>query len=613
MTLKFLHTTSVVFLSLILTIVPAISMAQSTSNNNSQSVPRTADDKLTLNFQDADIHALINAVSKITGKNFIIDPRVKGKVTLVSSEELGPEQIYEVFLSVLDVHNIVAIESDGLVKLLPKAVAKTIPTPIKYGKTGVLGDSQITEVYQLKYGSVRDIVPILKPLLPPTSHFAAHGPTNTIILTDTASNIDRILSIVAKLDQEDTVGDTHVIYLQHAQAEDIVGLLTDLIASYQKSGEPKAAQQKISIQAHEATNALVIHAKDEQIKVIRSIISQLDIRRAQVFVEAIIAEINEDRLGQLGISWEGTNVNSNGQISGGTEYDIGKGGLRLGFLSGFVTSLTGERVPAFNIVLHALRSDSESNILSTPNLLTLDNEEAEIRVAQEVPFITGQFTTDVTNTAVVPPAAGVSPIVNPFQTIERKDVGLILKLKPQVNAGNTIRLEISEELSNISQTRVQGASDLITNKRIVKSTVVVENGQTVVLGGLILDDLQNTVDGVLGLSSIPIVGGLFRNKQKQQRKLNLMLFIKPTIIRTKSDLVGFTERKYGAMRDRQVDANSRSEYLIRGLTPSVMPPLNENPEIKPIGEVIEPDEKPNNLAQDDEECSYHPDSENPCN
>ena len=613
MTLKFLHTTSVVFLSLILTIVPAISMAQSTSNNNSQSVPRTADDKLTLNFQDADIHALINAVSKITGKNFIIDPRVKGKVTLVSSEELGPEQIYEVFLSVLDVHNIVAIESDGLVKLLPKAVAKTIPTPIKYGKTGVLGDSQITEVYQLKYGSVRDIVPILKPLLPPTSHFAAHGPTNTIILTDTASNIDRILSIVAKLDQEDTVGDTHVIYLQHAQAEDIVGLLTDLIASYQKSGEPKAAQQKISIQAHEATNALVIHAKDEQIKVIRSIISQLDIRRAQVFVEAIIAEINEDRLGQLGISWEGTNVNSNGQISGGTEYDIGKGGLRLGFLSGFVTSLTGERVPAFNIVLHALRSDSESNILSTPNLLTLDNEEAEIRVAQEVPFITGQFTTDVTNTAVVPPAAGVSPIVNPFQTIERKDVGLILKLKPQVNAGKTIRLEISEELSNISQTRVQGASDLITNKRIVKSTVVVENGQTVVLGGLILDDLQNTVDGVLGLSSIPIVGGLFRNKQKQQRKLNLMLFIKPTIIRTKSDLVGFTERKYGAMRDRQVDANSRSEYLIRGLTPSVMPPLNENPEIKPIGEVIDPDEEPNNLTQDDEECSYHPDSENPCN
>lgn len=612
MTLKFLHTASIAILSLMLTIVPAISMAQSTTNNNSQSVPRNANDKLTLNFQDADIHALINAVSKITGKNFIVDPRVKGKVTLVSSEELGPDQIYEVFLSVLDVHNIVAIESNGLVKLLPKAVAKTIPTPIKYGKTGIRGDSQITEVYQLKYGSVRDIVPILKPLLPPTSHFAAHGPTNTIIITDTAANINRILSIVAKLDQEETVGDTHVIYLQHAQAEDIVGLLTDLIASYQKSGDPKAAQQKISIQAHEATNALVIHAKDEQIKVIRSIISQLDIRRAQVFVEAIIAEINEDRLGQLGISWDGTNVNSNGQVSGGTEYDIGKGGLRLGFLSGFVTSLTGERVPAFNIVLHALRSDSESNILSTPNLLTLDNEEAEIRVAQEVPFITGQFTTDVTNTAVSP-GVGVSPIVNPFQTIERKDVGLILKLKPQVNAGNTIRLEISEELSNISQTRVQGAADLITNKRIVKSTVVVESGQTVVLGGLILDDLQNTVDGVLGLSSIPVIGGLFRNKQKQQRKLNLMLFIKPTIIRTKSDLVGFTERKYGAMRDRQIEANGRSEYLIRGLTPSVMPPLNENPEITPIGEVIDPDEKTNNLAQDDdEECSYHPDSENPC-
>lgn len=620
MTLKFLHCASVAFLSLLLTTVPAVSMAQTTSNNNSQSVPRNSDDRLTLNFQDADIYALINAVSKITGKNFIVDPRVKGKVTLVSSEELGPDQIYQVFLSVLDVHNIVAVESDGLVKLLPKAVAKQTPTPIRYGKTGVRGDSQITEVFQLKHGSVRDIVPILKPLLPPTSHFAAHGPTNTIIITDTAANVDRILEIVAKLDQEDTVGDTYVIYLQHAQAEDIVGLLTDLIASYQKSSDPKssAAAQKISIQAHEATNALVIHAQDDQIKVIRSIISQLDIRRAQVFVEAIIAEINEDRLGQLGISWEGTNVNSNGQISGGTEYDIGQGGLRLGFLSGFVTSLTGERVPAFNIVLHALRSDSESNILSTPNLLTLDNEEAEIRVAQEVPFITGQFTTDVTNTAVAP-AVGVSPIVNPFQTIERKDVGLILKLKPQVNAGNTIRLEISEELSNISQTRVQGASDLITNKRIVKSTVVVENGQTVVLGGLILDDLSNTVDGVLGLSSIPIVGGLFRNKQKQQRKLNLMLFIKPTIIRTKSDLVGFTERKYGSMRDLQVEANERSEYLIRGITPSVMPPLNENPEIKPIEQVINPNEKStsrsttNSIPQiGDSECSYHPNSENSC-
>ena len=613
MTIKLLHTASVAFLSLALTVLPAISMAQPAQNNNSQSVPRNADDRLTLNFQDADIHALINAVSKITGKNFIVDPRVKGKVTLVSSEELGPEQIYEVFLSVLDVHNIVAVEADGLVKLLPKAVSKQVPTPIKYGKTGISGDQQLTEVFQLKHGSVRDIVPILKPLLPPTSHFAAHGPTNTIIITDTAANINRILEIVNKLDQADTVGDTHVIYLQHAQAEDIVGLLTDLIASYQKTNDPKAPQQKISIQAHEATNALVIHAQDDQIKVIRSIISQLDIRRAQVFVEAIIAEINEDRLGQLGISWEGTNVNSNGQISGGTEYDIGQGGLRLGFLSGFVTSLTGDRVPAFNIVLHALRSDSESNILSTPNLLTLDNEEAEIRVAQEVPFITGQFTTDVTNTAVNP-GVGASPIVNPFQTIERKDVGLILKLKPQVNAGNTIRLEISEELSNISQTRVQGASDLITNKRTVQTTVVVENGQTVVLGGLILDDLQNTVDGVLGLSSVPIIGGLFRNKQKQQRKLNLMLFVKPTIIRSKSDLVGFTERKYGSMRDRQVDANGRSEYLIRGLTPTVMPPLNENPEIKPIEQVISSDEKEKNqpLDTDDEECSYHPDSENPC-
>ena len=616
MAIKHLKHTCLALFSLTLTVIPSLALAQATEDYNLQNLPANAQDSLTLNFQDADIHALINAVSKITGKNFVVDPRVKGKVTLVSGEELNPDQIYQVFLSVLDVHNIVAIEAGGLVKLLPKAVAKQIPTPINYGESKARGDTQITEVYQLKHGSVRDIVPILKPLLPPTSHFAAHGPTNTVIITDTAANISRILNIVGKLDQEETIGDTHVVYLQHAQAKDIVGLLTELIASYQKAaGDPKAAQQKISIQAHEATNALVIHAQEDQMKVIRKVISQLDIRRAQVFVEAIIAEINEDRLGQLGISWEGTNVNSNGQISGGTEYDIGSGGLRLGFLSGFVTSLTGQRVPEFNIVLHALRTDSESNILSTPNLLTLDNEEAEIRVAQEVPFVTGQFTTNVTTNIppTTPDQPGVSPIVNPFQTIERKDVGLILKIKPQVNEGNTIRLDISEELSNISPTRVLGASDLITNKRIVKSTVVVENGQTVVLGGLILDDLSNTVDGVLGLSSIPVLGGLFRNKQKQQRKLNLMLFIKPTIIRSKSDMIGFTDRKYGAMRDRQIDANSRSEYLIRDITPSVMPPLNESAEVTRIDDAISSEaKKRDSLEVDEQDCSDDPYADNPC-
>ncbi|MFW2439414.1 MAG: secretin N-terminal domain-containing protein [Arenicellales bacterium] len=549
---------------------------QSTNSSNAKNK------NLTLNFQDADIRAVISTVSKITGKNFIIDPRVKGKVTLISAKNLDPDTIYKVFLSVLDVHNIVAIDSNGLTKLIPKSIAKQAPSPTQFGKFSLSGDEQITEIYKLKHGSVRDIVPILKPLLPPTSHFAAHGPSNTIILTDTAANIQRILSITEKLDLEESVGDTRVIYLRHAQAKDVAGLLTDIITSYQKSGDPKG-KSNISIQAHEATNALVIHAEESEMRVIRKIINQVDIRRAQVYVEAIIAEITEDRLGQLGISWDGTNVNSNGQISGATEYDIGQGGLRLGFLSGFLTSLTGDRVPEFQMILHALRSDTESNVLSTPNLLTIDNEEAEIRVAQEVPFITGQFTTNVTQNQPAPPAGQTGAIVNPFQTIERKDVGLILKIKPQINEGSTVRLEISEELSNISPTRVAGASDLITNKRIVKSTVIVDNGQTIVLGGLILDDLSNTVDGVLGLSNVPFIGGLFRTKEKKLRKINLVLFIKPTIVRSHSDLVGFTERKYGAMRDLQIESNSRSEYLIRDLKPTIMPPLDgteETPNLK---------------------------------
>ncbi|MEA1890216.1 MAG: secretin N-terminal domain-containing protein [Pseudomonadota bacterium] len=561
---------------------PANSAEQTNSFKSISSATGVTENKnLSLNFQDADIRAVINTVSQITGKNFIIDPRVKGKVTLVSGRNLDPDTIYKVFLSVLDVHNIVAIDSNGLTKLIPKAVAKQSPTPTSFGKPELLGDEQITEIYKLKHGSVRDIVPILKPLLPPTSHFAAHGPSNTIILTDTASNIQRILAIIEKLDLEESVGDTRVIYLRHAQAKNVAALLTDLISSYQKSGDSKL-KAKVSIQPHEATNALVIHAEEQEMQVIRKIIAQVDIRRAQVFVEAIIAEVSEDRLGQLGISWDGTNVNSNGQFSGATEYDIGSGGLRLGFLSGFLTNLTGVRVPEFQLVLHALRSDNESNVLSTPNLLTLDNEEAEIRVAQEVPFITGQFTTNVTTAQPAPPAGQPGAIVNPFQTIERKDVGLILKIKPQINEGSTVRLEISEELSNISPTRIAGASDLITNKRIVKSTVVVDDGQTIVLGGLILDDLSNTVDGVLGLSNVPFIGGLFRTKQKKLRKINLMLFIKPTIVRSKSDLVGFTERKYGAMRELQIDANSRSEYLIRDLKPTVMPPLDGTAEDVPV-------------------------------
>lgn len=611
------HWISKLSLLVALSLIPCATPAQQAESMDEDNAPVISNENVTLNFQDADIHAVINTVSQVTGKNFIVDPRVKGKVTLVSGKDMNPDMIYQVFLSILDVHNIVAVESGGMVKLVPKAIAKQTPTPTTFGESVETGDQQITEVYQLKHGSVRDIVPILKPLLPPTSHFAAHGPTNTIIITDSASNIRRILGIVEKLDQQEPVGDTHIIYLRHAQAENIVGLLNDLVASYVKSGDPKDNQFKISIQAHEETNSLVIHAQDEQMKVIRKVIDQLDIRRAQVFVEAIIAEVLEDRLGQLGISWEGTNVGSNGQVSGGTEYDIGSGGLRLGFLEGFVTSLTGDRVPEFQIILHALRTDNEANVLSTPNLLTLDNEEAEIRVAQEVPFITGQFTTNVTSTQPVPPTAtppgtGASPIVNPFQTIERKDVGLILKIKPQINEGSTVRLEISEELSNISPTRVAGASDLVTNKRIVKSTVIVDNGQTVVLGGLILDDLSNTVDGVLGLSNVPFIGGLFRNKQKKLRKVNLMLFIKPTIVRSHSDLVGFTERKYGAMRERQIEASSRSEYLIKDLTPTVMPPLDGSEEITRLDETEEKKKWWQSDTETQENCGYLSDISSLC-
>ncbi len=625
--------------------------------------PEGSGDQITLNFQDVDIRALINTVSEVTGRNFIVDPRVKGKVTLVSGGPLNAAQIYNVFLSVLEVHNFSAVQSGEVIKILPSNIIKQQATPTQYNEGRGGNDAQITQVYQLKHASVQELVPILRPLLPPTSHFAAHAPTNTLVFTDTLSNIQRLLKIISRVDVPDRRASIHVIYLKHARAGDLAAVLAQLSTSLQKKGDPKAqatalsvqaddatnaliinapdnefrllqavvdqldierpgegdvhviylryakaadlvellnqvsraargggeGQQasalatEVTVQADEATNALVIHAEEDDFRTIKNVVDKLDVRREQVFVETIIAEVTANKAADLGVEWQFRDSNTpTGQTTGSTSFSDISGGLTLGYLNNLVTDITGAVVPDLEIVLRALREDSNTNILSTPNLLTLDNESAEIVVGQEVPFVTGQFTTSVdTGTTVTTTAddgtdstAVSQGIVNPFQTIERKDVGLKLNITPQITAGDAIQLEIEQEISSVSPTTVQGAADLITDRRSIKATVQVDDGRIVVLGGLIRDDVIDTIEWVPILGKIPLLGALFRRKSKSAVKTNLMVFLRPKIIRSAADMAGFTEDRYGHIRRAQEQSQPDTKKMIQGVQPPVLPEVD---------------------------------------
>lgn len=614
-------------------------------------------EQITLNFQSVDIRALINTVSEVTGRNFIVDPRVKGKVTLVSGGPLDADEIYNVFLSVLEVHNFAAIPSGDVIKIVPTNIVKQSPTPTEYAEPALADDRQLTQVLRLQHASVQELLPILRPLLPPTSHFAAHAPTNTLVLTDTASNIRRLMEIIDRIDVPDRRSSVHVVYLKFAQASVLAGVLSNLAGALQGGGggEAKSPQQNISVQgddalnaliinapdaefrllqavidqldierpiegdvhvlylehakavemveilnnvsqarsraggedegqiagqvvqADEATNALVIHAPNDAFRTIKRVVEKLDVRREQVYVETIIAEVSTNKAADLGIEWEFNNPGtSGGQASANTQFTDQEGGLTLGFINDLIVDFTGNIVPDLSIVLRALRSDTDTNILSTPNLVTLENQPAEIVVAREIPFVTGQFTTNVGTTTTVDVGEDVAVnAVNPFQTIERKDVGITLKITPQINAGNTVRLEIEHEISNVSDISIQLASDIITDRRSIQTTVEVDDGQIIVLGGLIRDDVVGTVEWVPILGKIPLIGALFRKKSKTATKTNLMIFLQPRIVRTTEDLMGPTREKYDFIRDRQIGSQENTKRLIRGGEPPLLPEIDE--------------------------------------
>lgn len=591
---------------------------------------------VTLNLKDADIGELIRSVSEHTGKNFVIDPRIKGKVTVISAHPMDEEEFYHVFLSILEVHGFSTVPSGNVIKIVPDVKAKQAGIPTISTLTAP-NDQMVTQVLQIKNVAAAQLVPILRPLIPQQGHLAAYPATNVLIISDRASNVKRLSKIISRIDQisdtsidivplrhasstevvrvlsslqqkaakgggaeqvrlasdertnsillsgertvrarmrviieqldtkQDSDGNTQVIYLKYANATELVKVLTGISDTLEnpKKSTKTAIKSPISIQADEATNALIITAPPGVFRSLQRVIRKLDIRRAQVLVEAIIAEISVDKAKELGVQWifDGTPAGKGpvgivdfggGSPIGAVAATIAAGGIPS-IPSGTTLALGkfDDKSINFAALLRALDSDSASNILSTPSIMTLDNEEAEIIIGKNVPFVTGQYA-----------STGSSSGINPFQTIQRQDVGITLRVTPQINEGNAVQLKIEQEVSSLNKTASSGTSDIVTNKRVIKTTVMVDDGKTIVLGGLLDETLDQVHQKVPILGDLPFIGALFRSTQTVKVKRNLMIFLKPSIVRDAATQAQLTSEKYNFLRAQQLWAKERGVGLM---------------------------------------------------
>lgn len=614
---------------------------------------------MTLNLKDADINAVISTVSEMTGRNFIVDPRVKGRVTVISSRPMEADEIYQVFLSILDVHGFAAVPGKNVTKIVPGVNAKqdAVPTVGRNGEQA--GGQTVTRVIQVNNVAAAQLVPILRPLMPQEAHLAAYAPTNVLIASGTAANIERVVDLVRRIDHSseseneliplkhasageverilnslqqsaakggaapgdevkiiadvrtnsvllsgdkssrmhlkriiqqldtplESSGNTRVIYLHYAKAADLAEILNGIgqtIVEEKAGGTPGRGAKPggaLKIQADESTNALVINAPPDVMRDLEGVIRRLDVRRAQVMVKAVIAEVSTNSSAELGIQWAYDNSGNNGPV-GLIDFNDNIGSLakaatgaaappRLDGLSLVGGDFSGG-VFKFGALLRALSGDADNNIISTPTLVTMDNEEAEIVVGQNVPFVTGSYSSTGT---------GSTP-TNPFQTIQRQDVGLLLKIKPQINEGDAIRMEITHELSSLTSSSVS-ASDLITNKRSVKTTVMVDDGKVLVLGGLIDDQLNESTQKVPLLGDIPLLGWLFRYQSTKKVKQDLMVFLHPRILRDENQSMALASDKYNYMRAQQLDIRERGVSLMRDDVTPILPEMKNFLELPP--------------------------------
>lgn len=644
-----------------------------------------------LNFQAADIQAVVRTIGQMTGKNFLLDPRVKGQITIISSKPVATAAAYEIFVSALKAQGFSAISGPGgVVKIVPVGEAKQGADVFIRNVPGG-GEQMATHVIVVEHASATQLVPLLRPLMAPTSQLSAYEPANALIITDYADNIRRMVLIVEKLDKEDSAdvtvvplkhasaadigdlvsrltrptgaaptaapqpgiaagvggdrftvipdlrtnsllirtdspgrlnqlrsliakldvpavvgGQTRVVYLKNAEAVKLAEVLRGLLAGEARAAaavpsvaavpapgagaaaRPAAtrAAEASLIQADEATNALIINASDAVYNNLRAVIEKLDVRRAQVYVESLIAAINTKKSYELGIQWAGAGKAGEGAVGGATNFAsaapslgaaIAQPATALGAASGLllavvgpeITLADGTTVRSLGGLARALQEKSIGNILSTPNLVTLDNAEAKILVGSEVPITTGQF--------IVPGGAGgVTP--NPFTTTERKEVGLKLKIKPQIGDGGTIKLDISQEVSDVDLAATAIAGNTVTNKRTIETKVVVDDGQTIVLGGLIEDKVSDSVSGVPLLSDLPLIGALFRYTTKSNEKTNLMVFLRPSILRTADSGYQLTTDRYDYLRARVPPADADQRNIYERFTPAQPPPPRSSKE-----------------------------------
>ena len=649
-----------------------------------------AANQATLNFVGADIESVVRAIGHFTGNTFVIDPRVKGMVNLVSEKPVTKAQAFYMLSSVLRLQCFSVVRTATYVKVVPEADAKLQASPVQTGQ--VRGDQMATQIFRLSHESAAGLVTVLRPLISPNNTIAADPTNNTLVITDYADNLKRLSRIIAsldtpavaemeviklehaiamdlavtasrlldqgstpgvadtgrvmlladartnsviirapteakgklartliaKLDQPTTLpGNVHVVYLRNAEASKLAQVLRAVVAGesgtlstgqaqtvapppvVQPGGGPPAAASSPApqqgplpsggaagfIQADTTTNTLIITANERVYRNLRAIIDQLDARRAQVYVESLIVEVSADKAAELGIQWAGVSGD------GGSNYRVG---VLTGFSSegnnlisqaasvlgtnktplppgnGLTAALFRQRDGALGLGLlaRALEKNVKANILSMPNLLTLDNEEARIIVGQNVPFITGQFTT-----AASAGAAGV----NPFQTIERRDIGLSLRVRPQISEGGTVKMAIYQETSSIQQSTTSG---LITSKRSIETNVLVDDGQIIVLGGLIEDTVNDTVEKVPGLGDIPFLGYLFRYQSKRRGKTNLMVFLRPIVVRNEVQSVALASDRYDYLRGSQRAIQPEPNALLPRTDSPMLPPLNEG---RPVG------------------------------
>jgi general secretion pathway protein D len=636
---------------------------------------------ITPNYKDADLSQIIQAVSEVTGKNFIIDPRVNAKVTMLSATPMSPAAFYEAFLAVLQVYGYVAVPAGKVIKIIPNTDARQLPSIDLPNDVSSTSDEIVTQIITMKNVSAAQLVPLLRPLIPQQGHLAAYPSGNMLIISDRASNVNRIMKIIARMDESgdepvevialrnasatelvrtvnqlsqgqasegagapvkivadertnsvlvsgekslrlkikalivnlDTPmqsgGDTQVRYLRYADAEKIADKLKgQATASAKAQGGPQAGaaaggggagggsnvDASVTIWADVSTNALIMTAPPKIMKSLMAVIDKLDIRRAQVQVEALIVEVDVNKSSNLGVQWilygQGgstvpaavTNFPGSGTgIVNLAAAALGAGttttGTTIGTtaatgVAGAVSALTtgatlaiGRYNPTsgtnFAAIVQALRSDGSSNIISTPSLITMNNEEAEVKVTQEIPLITGSYA----NTT-----QSVAGNTSPFTTIQREEVGTILKVTPHINEGNSVQLKIEQEDSSPGA-KLTDSADISTNKRSIKTTVLIEDGGVIVLGGLMSDTVTQSEDRVPVLGAIPLLGNLFKSRSGSRQKKNLLVFIRPKILRDADATETTSEGKYEEMREEEKKLGRGHINLLPGEKQPVIP------------------------------------------